>query len=155
MTVQQMNGLTQQIAFPIEVRAYHGTNIARLEIDFYYDDLQDYDACASLNRVLLTQGCQPLSNMRGGVIFTIVKDRDEIHQTLIIPRLTAKAKLSREIFAVWAPYFDGKSFSKSNINAEFLTDSQGFELMKRKVYTDEDKIEFSAAFYPVDSLISM
>ena len=61
--------------------------------------------------------------MRGKVIFTIMKGHDEVHQTLIMPRLTTKAYLSREIFAVWAPYFDGKSFSKSNINAEFLTDS--------------------------------
>ena len=86
---------------------------------------------------------------------TIVKGRDEVHQTLIIPRLSVNRDKNREIFAVWAPYFNGESFSKGAIAKEFLTDAQGFELMERKVYNDEDEVDFASSFYPVDSVISV
>ena len=84
-----------------------------------------------------------------------MKGHDEVHQTLIMPRLTTKAYLSREIFAVWTPYFNGEAFSKNSMNSSFFTDAQGFELMKRKVFDDNDGVEFAASFYPVDSLISV
>jgi len=36
-----------------------------------------------------------------------------------------------------------------------LTDAQGYALMTRTVYNDEDDTEFAEHFYPVDSLISV
>jgi hypothetical protein len=37
---------------------------------------------------------------------------------------------------------------------DYLTDAQGLELIKRKVY-DDNKEEFAKAFVPVDALISV
>ena len=45
MTVEQTSGRTKQIAFPMEVRAYRGKNIARYEVDLFYDDEQAYEQC--------------------------------------------------------------------------------------------------------------
>ena len=122
MTVEQKTGLTKQLAYPTEVRAYSGTNVARFEIDLYFDDTMDYETFLATSQQKDSHPTQQNAK-RGKAIFTIVKGRDEVHQTLIIPRLTVKSRLSREIFAVWAPYFDGKSFSKDAMNKEFLTDA--------------------------------
>ena len=84
-----------------------------------------------------------------------MKGHDEIHQTVTIPRIQCSADNSREIFGVWTPYFDRtQAFRSDQISDEYITDAQGLELIKRKVYQDKSE-EFSKVFFPVDAVISM
>ena len=67
---------------------------------------------------------------------------------MYLPRLDFDEK-SGEIFALWQPIFDGVS---TIIGSEYLTDANGFQLIKRKVYNNIGPV--SSSFYPVTSLIS-
>ena len=129
----QKNGTTSPLAFPTEVKAYHGSRISRFEIEFFYDDANQLDSCWSVdNDCFLNQDMKDAK--LGSAIFSIVDGRSEILLTLSVPRLNVEHEISREIFAIWTPLFDGKSFESSMISTDYLTDAQGFELMKRKVY---------------------
>ena len=79
MTVEQTSGLTKQIAFPTEVRAYRGSNIARFEIDLLYDDDQAYERCGSISNDCFRKSRDHMGNKRnhqGKIVFTIVRGRD-------------------------------------------------------------------------------
>lgn len=46
------------------------------------------------------------------------------------------------------------------MSTEFVTDAQGYDLIKREVYNDSDfahpeALPFASSFYPVDSFISV
>ena len=80
----------------------------------------------------------------GKIILFLMKGHEEIYQTVELPRFVSEQNL--EVFGKWTPTF-------KTMSNEFLTDSNAFNLKKRKVFTGEES--FAKSFYPVDSSITI
>ena len=77
-----------------------------------------------------------------------MKNHDEIHQKVQLPRLNFDRERGREIFATWKPLFSENS-------QHYYTDSNGFEFIRRKVSAKAKEESFSKTFYPISSAIVM
>ena len=101
------------------------------------------------------------SKNRGMASFTLVKGHDQLHQKVILPRLSRRitdedkklwpeAQLldfQREIFAKW-------TVQMSQQGHTYFTDANGFDLVERDVMRSGVDA-FSKMMYPVDASITM
>lgn len=90
------------------------------------------------------------NSQKGRITLRIQRGYDEIHQRIELPRLPFNSLTGREILASWQPIF-----KNSSVSYDYFTDSNGFEMVKRKVFDEVDEAPFASTFYPIDSVISM
>ena len=53
-----------------------------------------------------------------------------------------------EVFATWKALYE-------EISDEYLTDANGYDLIRRPIYESTGRVYFSREFYPVDSSITI
>lgn len=166
MTLSQRSAKTNTVQVVNEVHLMQGRNSGRIDLMFTDDQRQHNDAeyChsnhkngdkATILKCLDTrQGTHSNtpSNHNGSVgriSFTLLRGHSKLHQSIDLPRFSVdRGMAGREIFAKWVPHF-------MEIDEEYLTDANGFDLVSRKVYPKASLEYFSSAFFPVDASITI
>ena len=107
-----------------------GTSSARIDILFFESYLiQDaLTNCAYDRDCLRIQDYSNINAKRlGRISFILMKGHSKLYQQVTLPRFhVGQFEDGKEIFAKWTPHFD-------EVSSEYLTDSNGFDLITRKI----------------------
>ena len=81
MTVDQTNGETHMLAYPVEVSVYSGHHIAVVDVSYFFDEHDVLLTCGTVTKSECMQKAMGQNEVkRGHATFTVLKNHSEIHQ---------------------------------------------------------------------------
>ena len=92
---------------------------------------------------------EPDQKALGRIQFILMDGSEKLQQRIDLPRFAINEQVGgREVFAKWTPDYE-------SISEDYLTDVNGFSLIKRKVFQKETPDYFASSFYPIDASITI